>query len=280
MSTRAPSRRSVVLCACALALAGVAAAHQEPTSSPIGMTVRRTDVVLPGSELEVAPPEKDAPLVLRIAALRPHGDALRYDLEYWGLEPGVHDLRDWLRRRDGSPADDLPPLAVRFTSALPAGRVEPHAPAPRELPAFGGYRTLLIVAGVLWVVGLVALLLLGRKRRLAQEAARPRPLTLAERLRPLVERALQGNLGRAERAQLELSLLAYWRRRLGLDERRPEQVIALLREHDEAGPLLRGLEDWLHRPESPRDVDVAALLAPYRDLPADALENLEPARGA
>jgi hypothetical protein len=91
---------------------------------------------------------------------------------------------------------------------------------------------------------------------------------------------MQGELGRAERAQLELSLVAYWRRRLGLDDRRPEQVITLLREHEQAGPLLRGLEDWLHRPEPPEDVDVAALLAPYRDLPADALDAPEPLRGA
>jgi hypothetical protein len=35
---------------------------------------------------------------------------------------------------------------------------------------------------------------------------------------------------------------------------------------------LRCLEDWLHRPDAPEDVDVGALLAPYRDLPADALE--------
>jgi hypothetical protein len=243
------------------------------------MSVRISDLVLPGSELQVVPPEKDAPLVLRIAAVRPHGTSFRYDLEYWGLEPGEHDLRDWLRRADGSSTDDLPPLPVTVTTALPEGRVEPHAPVPRRLPPFGGYRTWLIAGGVLWVVGLAALLILGRRRRLAEEAARPRALTLAERLRPLVESAIEGELDRTERARLELSLVAYWRRRLGLEDRKPEEVIGLLREHGEAGPLLRGLEDWLHRPEPPRDVDVVALLAPYRDLPADALDEVEDARG-
>jgi len=48
-------------------------------------------------------------------------------------------------------------------------------------------------------------------------------------------------------------------------------VLVDLREHPDAGPLLRGLEDWLHRPEPRESVDVGALLAPYRDLPADAL---------
>jgi hypothetical protein len=280
MSARGPSRRAILGTGLGLALAAVASGGQDPRSSRVGMEVRIADLVLPGSELEVAPPRSDAALVLRIAAVRPHGDAFRYDLEYWGLEAGAYDLRDWLRRRDGSTTNDLPPLPVTFTSALPEGRIEPAPPAPRELPGFGGYRTLLLVGGALWLLGLVALLVVGRRRRLAEEAARPRALTLAERLRPLVERATQGELGRAERAQLELSLVAYWRRKLELEDRRPQQVISLLREHPEAGPLLRGLEDWLHRPEPPTDVDVAALLAPYRDLPADALDEVEPQREA
>jgi hypothetical protein len=37
-----------------------------------------------------------------------------------------------------------------------------------------------------------------------------------------------------------------------------------LKEHDEAGPLLRGLEDWLHRPPGTTTVDIPALLEPYR----------------
>ena len=46
--------------------------------------------------------------------------------------------------------------------------------------------------------------------------------------------------------------------------------MALLREHDEAGPLLRRLEDWLHRPAGTAEpVDVAALLEPYQAIPAD-----------
>ena len=280
MSALAWTRRTALAGWLALALAVPAAAQEPARTSQVGMSARITDLVLPGSELTVAPPQKDAPLVLRIVSVRPHGDALRYDLEYWGLEPGSHDLRDWLRRADGSSTTDLPPLLVSFTTALAEGQVEPHAPAPRELPSLGGYRTLLTVGGVLWVLVLLALLALGRRRRLAAEAARPRALTLAERLRPLVESAIQGRLGRAERSQLELSLVAYWRRRLDLEDHKPEQVLTLLRDHAEAGPLLRGLEDWLHRPDPTGDVDLAALLAPYRDLPADALGEFEPARGA
>ncbi len=269
---------ALALAAC-VAIALASAAAQDVRTSQVGVTARISDLVLPGSELTVAPPQKDAPLVLRIAAVRPHGDAFRYDLEYWGLEPGTLDLRDWLRRADGTSTADLPPLAVAFTTALGEGQVEPHRLQPRALPRFGGYRMWLIAGAIMWVIGLVALLAVGRRRRLAAAAAMPRPMTLAERLRPLVERAVQGKLDRAERAQLELSLVAFWRKRLGLDERRPEQVIVQLRDHPEAGPLLRGLEDWLHRPEARGAVDVGALLAPYRDLPADALGARAPAAG-
>ena len=37
-----------------------------------------------------------------------------------------------------------------------------------------------------------------------------------------------------------------------------------LKAHDEAGPLLRGLEDWLHRPPDTATVDIPTLLEPYR----------------
>jgi hypothetical protein len=124
-----------------------------------------------------------------------------------------------------------------------------------------------------WIAGLAALLFWGRKRRAARsEEARARPRTLAERLRPLVERAMRGELSSRERAELELGLVAHWRRRLQLDEERPDVALTRLREHPEAGPLLRSLEDWLHRPHPPEDVDVTALLAPYRDMPEHALD--------
>jgi hypothetical protein len=150
--------------------------------------------------------------------------------------------------------------------------VRPHPPRAGSAPHVGGYEELLLVAGALWVVGLVWLLWAGRKRR-EEESLRARPATLAERLRPLVESALEGKLSRTERARLELGLVAFWRRKLGFEEKKPEEALALLRDHEEAGPLLRSLEDWLHRPAQPEQVDVAALLDPYRDLPADTLDR-------
>jgi hypothetical protein len=262
----------LLLAMLARALGMQEAAPEARAESTVGVPARIDQLVLPGSELEVAAGGAQDEIVLRILATWPHGTAFRYDLEYWALEPGEHDLRAFLRRKDGSGTADLPPIPVVVRSLLPPGRIRPHAPDEGEVPAFGGYRALLAAAGVAWAAGLAWLLLARRERRRDETQSPARPPTLAERLRPLVERALQGQLSRGERAQLELGLVAHWRRRLGLDERRPEEALALLREHPQAGPLLNGLEDWLHRPDPAAEVDVAELLAPYRDLAPDSID--------
>ena len=244
----------------------------EAETPPVGRPARLADLVLPGSELEVLPANSLSPLVLRIAAVRPHGDRFRYDLEYWGREAGSFDLRDYLRRVDGSDLrageHALAPLPVQVTSVLPPGQVLPRPPRAGELPGLGGYRLWIAVTGGLWVAGLVAWFWLGRRRAL-QERDERAPTTLADVLRPLVRRAMAGDLAPMERARLELGLLALWRRRLGLEGERPEQVLGLLRRHPEAGPLLGALESWLHRPPTEAGaVDLEVLLAPYRELTA------------
>jgi hypothetical protein len=232
------------------------------------------ELVLPGSELEAARIGDRSPIVLRVEASSRHGSAFRYDLEFYGLEAGDYDLGRWLQRKDGS-ATDLPPIPVRVRSLLPPGQVRPHAPPPATAPGFGGYQSLLIAGGLVWLLGLGALVFVGRRGRHAHaRAAGERAETLADRLHPLVENALRGTLSRTQRAELELALVAFWRRRLALEDRRPDEVLALLRRHEQAGPLLAGLENWLHRPQPVGQVDLAALLAPYREMPADAMAEL------
>lgn len=248
----------------------------------VGLPGRIEELVLPGSELEARARNAEDPIVLRITRVAPHGDGFRYDLEYTGLEPGKFDLRNALRRKDGTPLSNeagapnaLPPIEVEITSVLAPGVVKPHAPGGRDVPGMGGYVTSLIAGGVAWLIGLVLILRLGRKRREAPASAAARPRTLAERLTPLVERAMKGELTRNERAQLEMSLVAFWRRKLGLEAGAPAQTLPMLRRHPQAGPLLESLEAWLHQPNAPRDVDLQALLAPYADLPADAIAELD-----
>lgn len=253
-----------------LLLVAWAAQAREAT---IGLPILFEEVVIPGPEVEALPHDPVAPFHVRVVSARPHGSSFRYDLECVALEAGEFDARSRLRRTTGESVDDAPALTLVVRSQLEAGSVRPHTPGAGRVPKVGGYRTWLIVAGSVWVLGLAWFLLTARRRRqAANEGGVAAPLTLAERLRVLVERARDRQLGEAERTQLEMSLVAYWRRRLGYEARPASELLPILRAHPEAGPLLSGLERWLHAPPGAHEVDVSALLAPYRDLPDDALD--------
>jgi hypothetical protein len=241
--------------------------------STVGLPARIDELVLPGTELEVKPlDDRKVPIVLRIVRVSPHGTAFRYDLEYYGLEAGTFDLKDHLRRKDRSLVADLPAIPVTVRSVLPPGQVKPHDLESRRSPWLGGYRILLMAAATVWAIGFVALLFWGR-RKLAASHIAARPVTLADHLLPLIEGARAGRLSPASLAELERTLIAYWTRRLHLEGRKPAEALEAMRGHAEAGPLLGQLEAWLHRPGPSGDVDVAALLEPYRTIPAEDLEG-------
>jgi len=244
----------------------------EDARSTVGLPGTLKGLVLPGGELEVKPPsDRRSPVLVRITAVWPQGTAHRYDIEYVGLEAGAFDLRGQLRRKDGSSTADLPPIRVTIDSVLPKGQVRPAELEPGFLPRLGGYRTLVIAGAVLWVIGLLAILLVGRKRSRPAAAGGPPPASLAERLQPLVESAIAGQRDPTRLAELERHLIAYWERRLKLDDRPPAEALPVMRRHPDAGPLLVQLEAWLHRPAAREPADVNALLEPYRHLPPDAL---------
>jgi len=241
----------------------------DPTrTAHVGRTARIEQLVLPGSELEVKPQEDPrAPLVLRVVGTFRHGSDHRYDFEYYGLAPGEYNLADYLRRKDRSSADDLPAIAVTIRPVLPPGQIEPNRPTTLPSPALGGYRLAMAAFVAVWVLGLLAILFARRRKKAVNESGPP-VVTLAERLHALVNDAVAGRLSQSGQAELERLLLAYWRRRLALEDLAPASAIATLRRHPEAGELLRQLESWLHRPGRIEDVDVQALLQPYRDLEA------------
>ena len=243
-----------------------------PTSATVGMQEKLEGIVLPGSELEVAPITDKTPVVLRISAAYPHGDAFRYDIVYSGLEPGEYDLTAFLRRKDGSPAGELPALSISINSVLPEGQVEPHGLSYSRLPWLGGYRQLLVMGGVIWAAALGWFLYTRPRKTVAVTGAAPdAPVSLADRLRPLVDEAIAGQLPPARLAELERALVVYWRRRLQLDGVPPSAALAQLRAHADAGPMLTQLDAWLHQPAGRSSVDVNALLAPYQHVAADEL---------
>jgi hypothetical protein len=249
----------------------LAAAEGQRTST-VGMPAKLEQLVLPGTELEVRPiDDRRFPIVLRIVDVYPHGTAFRYDLVYYGLDAGNFDLRDYLRRKDGSSTADLPPLQVKINPVLPPGQILPHALEPNRSPVLGGYRLLLAVAAVAWIGGLLAIIFLGRRNKRSQDVGLTQPVTLADRLRPLVENAMAGNLTPVEQAELERTLIVYWFKRLGLEKKKPAEAMHDLRQHEEAGQLLGQLEMWLHRPVAAEKVDITALLRPYQSTAAESL---------
>ena len=234
---------------------------------PVGVPGEIEQIVIPGCRLRARPVESRQPLIVRIDAVYPHGTDWRYDLVVYGLEPGEYNVLDYLEHEDGTAAVRAEPVRVRIVSVLPAGRVLPNPLPVNQETRRGGYRVWMIVAGAVWLVGLVVILVAGRWRgRRTELRADSRPASLADRLQPLVVKACRGELGREERAALERMLIGYWCRRLGLESAPADQILQVLHEHAESGPLLRQLEAWLHQPQ-PGNVDqVRALLAPYQHV--------------
>ena len=184
LSVHSPAALVLILCC---AGARLALATPQLSDSTVGLPARTEQLVLPGTELEPAAWDDATPVVIRIEAVYPHGAAFRYDLVYQGLEPGEYDLRKFLRRKDGSSVDDLPPLVVTIHGLLPLGHVTPHDPPFSSLPWLGGYRVLLALVGVLWLMGLIWIVY---PRRPASQVLGEGVVhvSLAERLRPLVSR--------------------------------------------------------------------------------------------
>ncbi len=255
---------AAVTCA-GLAKAPAQKTNAPPGAIPVGMEGSRM-VVLPGDKLEAAPVGDKSKIILRIHDVFPHGTDKRYDLRYFGFVPGEYDLAKFLRHADGTAPTNLPPIPVRIRGILPEdhdGKLIEDKSGGVSLP--GSYTAWLIGLGVVWFIAAWPLFLLGRKRKTPLGQAQDEGPDLAERLRPLVEQAANGTLDIDGRARLERMIFSHWRERLGLPgDGDLAELHHQLKKHDEAGPLLRGLEDWLHRPPGTATVDIAALLEPYR----------------
>lgn len=245
--------------------AAVGQAADTNVAPTVGME-GRLEVLLPLAGLAGRPVTDRSPVIVRVANAFPHGTLTRYDLRYVGLRPGDHDLRDFLVTADGAAPTNLPPIPVHVAGLLSPkhdGRLIESSPA--RASGLGGYRIAMGILCGLWIAGL-GVWFWTRKRpvsdpTVAAEAAEP---SIEDRLRPLVESAARRELGPEGQAQLERLLLGYWRLKLGWEELPMDDALARLRSHPDAGALLRSLESWLHRPPGSVSVDVAAVLAPYR----------------
>lgn len=278
---RSASVSWILSCAMALPLFAYAQTNliiikQSADAPTVGME-GELDVALPLAGLITKPGDHRAPLVLRIADSQPYGTLTRYDLRYMGRIPGAHDLSDYLFTAEGQPATNLPALSVQVGGLLPKphnGWLEEQA---HHLPGlFRGYRAILIAVAAGWVVAFFLIRRVDRKPKVVTTTETTvRPPSFAEKIRPLVERAASGQLTAEEKATLERMLITHWQQRLNLVGTSTNDLIQQLRQHPEAGGLLRALEDWLHRPPGQAAVRVEEVLAPYRNLsePAAAPVN-------
>jgi hypothetical protein len=255
-----------------------AAAPANPTNATNAVASRNIgieghiSVALPKPDYQPRPLDDRTELILRIERVTALSNGQhRYEFFYMGLEPGAYTLADYLIRPDGSRPDELGDLRIQVRAMLPDdhdGKL--NAYVPRLFPFIGGYRVMLILLGVVWVAGIAAFALASRKKRVLElPAAVVAPPSFAERLRPLVEEAAAGQLSVEGQAHLERLLMGYWREKLGLPEMGVAEALAKLKAHSEAGELLRALERWLHRPGGATREEVAAVLKPYAQLPAD-----------
>jgi len=225
---------------------------------------------LPRADYRPRPLDDRTEFILRIDSVTPATSGkFRYELYYMGLEPENFDLADFLIRPDGRRPDELSGMKVQVESLLP----EDHdgqlaAYTPERFPFIGGYRAALGVVAALWAGGIAAFIWSSRKRKPVLHAA-PTVVapSFAERLRPLVEAAAKGQLTTEEKAQIERLLLGFWRDKLQLPELRMAEAVVRLRNHAQAGELLRALERWLHQRTGASAAEVNSLLEPYGKSP-------------
>lgn len=236
-------------------------------TSTVGAAKRIDQLVLSGSKLQVKPLEnRHQPFVLRLIEVYPHGTDNRYDFEFYALEPGQYDLTQYLTRSDASSVENLPNVFVQVNSSLPEGQIQPSRLSTVQLPWLGGYRLMWFVGALVWLGGLYVLLNVGRKKIVSSLSVEEKPVSLADRLRPLVQSARDGTLAAEQRSALERMLFSYWCQQLNLMDTSPGLLMGKLREHAEAGALVRSLENWLHCPNPSPSVDIEKLLEPYANV--------------
>ena len=248
---------------------------QDPAAEnvyPVGFPGVLEEIQLPGTLLRAKNIEsRDQPFVVRIVNSFELSDGYRYEFEFYGLEPGTHNLVDYLEREDGSELGDLPPIKVEVVTSLPPGQIEPNTLGSQSSFFRNYYLPLLVAGGAVWFAGLWMILFWGRGKHKKLDPSRHR-VTVAQRIRPLVEKAVAGELTPKERGDLERTMVAFWQKRLRLDHMAPSELMKRLRANPESASLFESLEDWLHRPDPKKNVDIAELMKPYQVMNMDEIE--------
>ncbi|MEL7496211.1 MAG: hypothetical protein AAFN77_01285 [Planctomycetota bacterium] len=275
IQTRLYLRRWPTICICmfAIVLCFVATANADNRSPSVGAPGFIEELVLPGTELAGKPiSDKDA-MVVRVVKALPHADGFRYEIRFQGLEAGSFNLAKWLVRKDGSSTEDLPEIPVEIKSLLPPGQIKPNELEQGWIPRLGGYRRVALFIAALWVLGLLGLIFLGRKRA-RKKQVEEKQVTLAELLKTRLTSAFHNEMSPTQYAELERMLFGFWRKRLGLESLPMAAALEKVRNHKDSGPLMMVLERWMHSPHREEEIDLASLVEPYKNMPMDDVSAL------
>jgi hypothetical protein len=230
-------------------------------------------------DYQAAPVGENTPLLLTIKSVEPTAEGTYlYKLSYTGLDTGVFNLTDFLVKPEGERLKE-PVATVTIESAIPRNTLyQEYFADPTSTPEAFPYRLTLLLSALAWA-GAGALYFWQTRRNhstpkdaQAQETAEPETpeiQTLADLLRPLVEKAANKSISSEEKARLEGILFDYWSRDLELDHlNRVEQLRRIL-EHPQAGALLRTIEQWLYQPDSLiTEEEINAALESYLCIPS------------
>lgn len=189
-----------------------------------------------------------SPVTVRVMPL-PGGRGQK--IEFIGTIAGNFDLRDFVERRDGGPADDLAPIPVTIVSTLPPGHgSDLYGGEQAWFTWRAHYRELLWLVGAAWVSVPIIVVVRRLARRRAQEPVAPPALA------PTLESELLAALDAAgdtpspeQRGRLELLMLRYLSARLGrpmVPEHDAAATLKILRESSDSRPLVEAVERWLH----------------------------------
>lgn len=264
-----------------------AAPPKSPLLLPAVGIETSTDVVLDRPDYRPAKTEPQSPLTLRIESVESQENGeFKYRLLYTGLEPGVFNLTDFL----------LNPLGGRLKQPLAIVTVHSNIPTRAQFsivhdqiryqPKFFPYTILMVVAGLVWVGAGVRLFRPQKpvpqpvpppQAEQENTETEPQRETLASLLRPLVEKAADKSITSREKAQIEQILFLYWGKHLELDHLDSAEQMRRIRDHTQAGALLRTVDQWLYQPASVIPVEeINTSLAKYESIPADELPPPRP----
>ncbi|PQO37604.1 hypothetical protein DTL21_06570 [Bremerella cremea] len=217
-------------------------------SPSVGQARTVSDVFIPGERI-VASRKRDrrAPVVVRIVRDHPLRNGFEYDIEYYGLEPGPHDLAKYLEFSDGSTQASIPSIPVHVSSELPSEHpLEMQGIVMHNASGFRLYIWLTRVLVVIWIIGLVAILSY-RTKRDSHAASTTSHRTARDELQSKLEQVHNQELTIQDKVEIErlVYIVLCQRYVAGMDM---SEAVLHLRHLPETRTLLLELEHWLHAP--------------------------------